>query len=192
MKSGKAANFPLAPEITPAMDFYLATIRPQLLGVKQHDYLFCKLNGDPPHETLSYSDWTKKVANELIGRPINGHAFRDGVIVTHYDSGATQAEMNQLADVMGHDPATARNHYYRADARKQALGIHERMRVAVAAPAAPVPDSVFEVAAAVAAPDSAPPGLESNADCQSGALATTELPDTKAVSSAAALATASL
>jgi hypothetical protein len=42
--------------------------------------------------------------------------------------------MNGLADVMGHDPATARNQYYRIDAEKQNGEIHEVMRDALATP----------------------------------------------------------
>ena len=47
-KNGKATTFSLAKELTPALDLYLGTIRPQLLGSKQHDFVFCKHNGDPP------------------------------------------------------------------------------------------------------------------------------------------------
>jgi len=36
--------------------------------------------------------------------------------------------MNALADVMAHDPATARDYYFKEDARKQAMEAHERMR----------------------------------------------------------------
>jgi len=36
--------------------------------------------------------------------------------------------MNALADVMAHDPATARDYYFKEDARMQAMAAHERMR----------------------------------------------------------------
>jgi integrase len=118
-KNGKATTFSLAKELTPALDIYINTIRPQLLGSKQHDFVFCKRNGDPPSDKFFYSDWTKSVTKELVGRPINAHSFRGGVVKTFYRTGVSQVLMNGLADVMGHDPATARNHYYREDAEKQ-------------------------------------------------------------------------
>ena len=38
--------------------------------------------------------------------------------------------MNALADLMAHDPATARDYYYKADEQRQAIEIQERMREA--------------------------------------------------------------
>jgi len=143
-KNGKATTFSLAKELTSAFDLYLETIRPQLLGTKQHDFLFCKRSGDSPGEAFDFSDWTRSVTAELIGRPINAHAFRSGIVKTVYRTGVTQVQMNCLADAMGHDPATARNHYYRIDAEKQNMEIHDVMRSALAAPA--LPPAATEVA----------------------------------------------
>ena len=61
-----------------------------------------------------------------------------------YRTGVTQVQMNCLADAMGHDPATARNHYYRIDTEKQHMEIHDVMRSALAAPA--LPPAATEVA----------------------------------------------
>jgi hypothetical protein len=131
-KNGKATTFPVGQELTHAYDVYLATVRPRLLAGKSHDFVFCKQSGDAPGVTFDFSDWTRSVCKELIGRPVNCHAFRSAVVTTYYKSagGATQSEMNALADVMAHDPATARDYYYKVDAQQQALQIQDRMRAA--------------------------------------------------------------
>jgi hypothetical protein len=99
-KNGKATTFPLASELTQAYDLYLAKVRPLLLGTRYHEYVFCKRTGDAPGPTFDFSDWTRSVCKELIGRPVNCHAFRSAVVTTYYKTGATQHEMNALADVV--------------------------------------------------------------------------------------------
>lgn len=160
MKAGKAITFSLAKELTPALDLYLGTVRPQLLGSKQHDFVFCKHNGDPPSDNFFYSDWTKGVTKELVGRPINAHAFRGGIVKTFYRTGVSQVLMNGLADAMGHDPATARNHYYREDAEKQNGEIHERLRGAWANPLAALPAALPASPASSAAEAPGPTAAE--------------------------------
>lgn len=107
-KNGKATSFPLPRELGQAYNFYLDTVRPRMMGSKIHDFLFCMCSGDPPSEMFDFSDWTNKVSMVLIGKAVNTHAFRRGVVKTYYQTGVTQVEMNGLAEVMGHDPATAR------------------------------------------------------------------------------------
>ena len=103
--------------------------------------------------------------------------------------------MNCLSDAMGHDPATARNHYYREDAEKQTQEIHERMRDAWANPLAASPAALSASPATVAAEttaavESVPTPSGSNNDSSVGVpTASGELtPD--AVAAAAAIATA--
>jgi len=127
-KNGRATTFPIAQELTPAYDFYLREVRPQLMGSKQHNYLFCTRTGDAPGVSFDFSAWTRSVAQRIINRPVNCHAFRSALVTTFYKTGATQSEMNALAEVMAHDPATARDYYFKEDARKQAMAAHERMR----------------------------------------------------------------
>jgi integrase len=160
MKAGKAITFSMAKELTPALDLYLGTIRPQLLGSKQHDFVFCKHNGDPPSGSFDFSDWTQGVTKELVGRPINAHAFRGGIVKTVYRTGVSQVLMNGLADAMGHDPATARNHYYREDAEKQNGEIHERLRGAWANPLAASPAALPASPASSAATTPGPAATE--------------------------------
>jgi hypothetical protein len=113
-----------------AYDYYLSTVRPTLMVGKMHSYVFCKQTGEPPGDTFDFSDWARSVCKELIGRPVNCHAFRSALVTSYYQAGATQSQMNALADVMAHDPATARNYYHKVDAQKQALEVHERMSMA--------------------------------------------------------------
>lgn len=56
---------------------------------------------------------TNLVTQAVLGRPINAHAFRSSVITAVYSLGASQADMNILANIMAHDPATQRDFYYK-------------------------------------------------------------------------------
>ena len=131
-KNGKATTFTIADELTGAYDHYLTVIRPKLVAYcqaqLQHAFVFCRQTGDPVGEAFDFSDWTRSVCKELIGRPINCHAFRAALVTSYYQAGATQSQMNALADVMAHDPATARNYYYKVDAQKQALEVGVQMQ----------------------------------------------------------------
>jgi integrase len=199
MKAGKAITFSLAKELTPALDIYIETIRPQLLGSKQHDFVFCKRNGDPPSDNFFYSDWTKGVTKELVGRPINAHAFRGGIVKAFYRTGVSQVLMNGLADAMGHDPATARNHYYREDAEKQTEEIHERMRDALATPLAASPAALPASPASSVAAETPGPAAAEPVHTPSGSMDESAVgapiaiggPTPDAVAAAAAIATAS-
>jgi site-specific recombinase XerD len=86
-KNGKATAFPVGQELTQAYDTYLGSIRPRLLAGKSHDYVFCKQSGDAPGPTFDFSDWTRGVCKELIGRPVNCHAFRSALVTTYYYHG---------------------------------------------------------------------------------------------------------
>jgi len=186
-KNGKATTFSLAKELTPAFDLYLETIRPQLLGSKQHDFLFCKRNGDPPSEAFDFSDWTRSVTKELIARPINAHAFRGGIVKAFHKTGATQVQMNDLADVMGHDPATARNHYYRIEAEKSVRQIHDCLRQPLGAPVAspPAPPAYSPLEGGVAAAAATEESAEADEEPAATSIAT---PDAVAVTAGIATA----
>lgn len=70
-KNNKATTFPLPAVLTKTFDLYLDTVRPRLLGAKNHEYVFCKQSGDAPSPTFDFSDWTRSVTKELLGKPIN-------------------------------------------------------------------------------------------------------------------------
>lgn len=128
-KNDRAMTYPLPRELTPVINLYLDSVRPRLLGGQDHDYMFCQLTGKAPHATFSYSGWTQDVAAELIGRQINAHAFRQGLITSHREQGGVSlGETTWMADFMGHSVATAQDYYYKYDARDKAMEIHERMR----------------------------------------------------------------
>ena len=129
-KNGKPTTFAIPAQLTPAFDFYLETIRPRLVGQLQqpekiHDYIFVKHNGSAPRS--DFSSCTNLVTQRLIGRPINAHAFRAAVITAYYEAGASQSEMDTLASIMAHDPATARNFYFRPQFNQAALQANEKM-----------------------------------------------------------------
>jgi hypothetical protein len=129
-KNGKPTTFAIAEQLTPALDYYIDTIRPRLLaampgGISAHDYLFVKRNGTAPR--TDFSSCTTLVAQRYIGRPINAHAFRAAVITTFYQAGASQSEMDTLASIMAHDPSTARNFYFRPQFGQAAVQTNEKM-----------------------------------------------------------------
>jgi hypothetical protein len=76
------------------------------MGAKVRSYVFCKQTGDPPGDTFDFSDWTCSVCKELMGRPVNCHAFRSATVTSYYQTGANQSQMNALADVAGSARAT--------------------------------------------------------------------------------------
>lgn len=142
-KNGKPTMFALADELTSAYDAYLQVVRPRLArsGVAatnasaDHNYVFMKRNGSVPRTDFSSS--TCLVTQSIIGRPINAHAFRSSVITTFYSAGASQADMDVLANIMAHDPATARNFYYKPQHSQAAVQTSQRMVAQLLAPPGP-------------------------------------------------------
>jgi hypothetical protein len=127
-KNHKPTCFALPMQLTEAYDVYLGTIRPRMLQQLEvnHDYVFFKRCGKAPRQ--EFSQITGVVTQQLIGRPVNAHAFRGAVITLFYDQGeATQADMDKLATIMAHDSATAKNYYYRPQMQQAALGTSARM-----------------------------------------------------------------
>lgn len=153
-KNGKPTLFAVPELLTPVMDHYLKHVRPRMLarqprapgasgpalaaaaGSSQltnpplqlqqaHNYFFCKANGTAPR--AEFSTCTSLVTMQLIGRPINAHAFRSAVITTFYSANASQADMDTLANIMSHDANTARNYYYRPAHMRAAEETAQRM-----------------------------------------------------------------
>jgi hypothetical protein len=134
-KNGKPVTFSLPTPLTVPFDHYLDVVRPRMLRqcgtvsgnvASSHDYVFFKRNGAAPR--TDFSSHTNTVTLELIGRAINAHAFRAAVITTFYTTtGASQTEMNALADIMAHDPATARNFYFRPQFEQASVVTNQKM-----------------------------------------------------------------
>ena len=165
-KNCKATTFPISHDLTAHYDHYLSVIRPQSLGDKEHSYVFCKQSGAPMGPAFDFSDWTKSVCKEVLGRPVNCHAFRHALVTTYYKSGATQVQRDALAAVMAHDPKTARDYYFKDDAQQQALEIQERMRQAYGLGARAVSSSTVTATTAPREPQEsfAPPAAEAEVD----------------------------
>jgi len=131
-KSAKPILFSLPADLTPIYDFYIETVRPRLLAPANadrpatHDFVFTKRDGSP--RTEFSSSCTNAVTIAAISRPVNCHAFRGAVVVAFYENtAATQSQMNVLADIMGHDPITARAFYYRPQFSKAAVHTNDKM-----------------------------------------------------------------
>lgn len=124
-KNSRPTLFALAAQVTLPFDFYLNTVRPRLLLGASHDFVFMKKNGEAPRR--DFSELTSVATQQLIGHPVNAHAFRSAVITSFYNSGASQSDMDSLANIMAHDASTARNYYYRPKAAQAAVGTSDRM-----------------------------------------------------------------
>jgi len=116
-KNGKPTSFALPLQMTSSFDHYLTHVRPRMLTrlerTPEHDhgFVFFKRNGDAPRN--NFSSYTNVATLRILSHPVNAHAFRAAVITAYYETGASQTQMNTLADIMAHDPETARNFYYR-------------------------------------------------------------------------------
>ena len=140
-KNGKPTCFALPLQLTEPFDYYLESIRPNLLrqGDQQHNYVFVKKNGTAPRS--DFSELTSIATQQLIHRPVNAHAFRSAVITAFYETGATQSDMDVLANIMAHDSATARSYYFRPHMAKAVVSTNDRLlRVLNAIPAAATSD----------------------------------------------------
>lgn len=128
-KNGRPTVFSLPNELTAPFDHYFEAVRPRLLQLhevgEQHDYVFFKKNGTAPR--AEFSELTSLATQQLIGRPVNAHAFRSAVVTTFYQTGASQSQMDVLASIMAHDPSTARNYYFRPQMAKAAVDTGNRM-----------------------------------------------------------------
>lgn len=149
--------FAISEHLTPAFDHYLQIVRPRLLNQNpqasgkahtsegqfeeasvaavpaasevsqtlQHDYVFVKRNGTAPRS--DFSACTSLVTQQYIGRAVNAHAFRAAVVTAYYEMGATQSEMDILANIMAHDPATAKSFYYRPKVAAAAIQTNDKV-----------------------------------------------------------------
>jgi hypothetical protein len=105
-KNGKPTMFTIPEQLTPAFDYYLHTVRPRLTHniEPSHAYVFVKRRGTAPRSDSS--SLTCLATMQILGRPVNAHAFRSAIITTFYESGASQSEMDVLATIMAHDPSS--------------------------------------------------------------------------------------
>lgn len=130
-KSGKPTLFALPAELSSVYDAYLDSVRPRLLAPANadqpaaHDYVFVNRNGSAPRR--DFSSCTSLITTAALGRPINAHAFRAAVVVGYYEMGASQSQMNILADIMGHSAQTAASFYYRPQFSQAATYANDKM-----------------------------------------------------------------
>ena len=134
-KNRKPTMLTIPVELSPHLDFYLQHVRSAMLreaaasGISHsklsHAYVFFKKTGEAPRP--DFSGFTRSVTARLIGREVTAHAFRAGVITTYYEEGATQGQMDTLANLMAHDPSTARNYYYRPQFARAAAATNQEM-----------------------------------------------------------------
>jgi integrase len=137
-KNGKPTLFSIPDQLTKSFDFYINLIRPRIIKnavsnsnklkknkFTDHNYLFFNSNGLTPRS--EFCTYTTIVTQQLIGRPVNPHAFRSAVIQAFYESGATQNDMDVLARIMSHSSNTAKDFYYRPKMTEAAIKTNKRI-----------------------------------------------------------------
>jgi integrase/recombinase XerD len=73
-KSKRLFEFPLSPELSARMDFYVKEIRPQILGAEGNDYLWANRCG-PMSDKMIYANIRRRT-RKALGFPVNLHRFR--------------------------------------------------------------------------------------------------------------------
>lgn len=117
-KNGKPVLLPVPDRLTSFFSHYITITRAAIIRLASapagadKNYLFLRKTGEGPRLT-GFSDMTRYVTRMLINREVTCHAFRSTIITVFYQSGASQADMTNLARLMSHDPQTARNYYFR-------------------------------------------------------------------------------
>jgi integrase len=73
-KSKRPLEFPLSPELSAHVDFYLKEIRSRILGAEGNDYLWVSRCG-PMNDKMIYKS-VRRRTQKALGFPVNLHRFR--------------------------------------------------------------------------------------------------------------------
>ena len=113
-KSGRPIEFPLSPELSARMDFYVKEIRPQILGAEGNHYLWANRCG-PMSDKMIYANVRRRTQNAL-GFPVNLHRFRHAAAT--FWSVRDPVNVRGVKDLLGHATfATTEEHYIMAQSR---------------------------------------------------------------------------
>ena len=118
-KSNKPVIMQFTAQISRFIDVYNNAIRPMVFSTlaSQSNLLFPDRNGNPRSD---FSSWTRQVTQEIIGIPINAHAFRHAQITSLYnDPNTTTASLEFMANSMGHTVETQKTFYRSIQHRRQ-------------------------------------------------------------------------
>jgi integrase/recombinase XerD len=101
-------------DLLPALDHYLAEVRPRLLRGGTSDHLWVSMRGTPLSESAVYYQVTK-ITRRLLDRPLNPHLIRDCVLTALAIDAPDHVRAG--ARILGHSSlATGEAHYNHATA----------------------------------------------------------------------------
>jgi len=113
-KSKRPLEFPLSPELSTRMDFYVKKIRPQILGAAGSDYLWVNRCG-PMSERMIYAN-VRRRTRKALGFPVNLHRFRHAAAT--FWSIRDPVNVRGVKDLLGHATfAMTEQHYIMAQSR---------------------------------------------------------------------------
>lgn len=110
-KSNKPLLLTLPEALSTAYDVYLSEVRPLLIVNDLPDPMYVFPNRLTLQPRDDFNQWTRSVTNELIGKPINPHAFRHSLVTSMHESGAAPEQMVELASMMQHSSSTQAKYY---------------------------------------------------------------------------------
>lgn len=113
-KLKRPLEFPLSPELSARIDFYLKEIRSRILGAKGNDYLWVSRCG-PMNDKMIYKS-VRRRTQKALGFPVNLHRFRHAAAT--FWSVRDPVNVRGVKDLLGHATfATTEQHYIMAQSR---------------------------------------------------------------------------
>ena len=113
-KLKRPLEFPLSPELSARIDFYLKEIRSRILGAKGNDYLWVSRCG-PMNDKMIYKS-VRRRTQKALGFPVNLHRFRHAAAT--FWSVRDPVNVRGVKDLLGHATfATTEQYYIMAQSR---------------------------------------------------------------------------
>jgi integrase/recombinase XerD len=108
-KEHRPISFPCPPELTPWLDQYLKIYRPLLFREPQTSRLWLSTRGGPASAQTIYIA-VRKLTEQLTGRPINPHLFRDCLVSEMADQAPER--LPAASRILGHSSLSLTNKHY--------------------------------------------------------------------------------
>ena len=113
-KSKRPLEFPLSPELSARIDFYLREIRSRIPGAEGNDHLWVNRCG-PMSDKMIYAN-VRRQTQKALGFPVNLHRFRHAAAT--FWSVRDPVNVRGVKDLLGHATfATTEQHYIMAQSR---------------------------------------------------------------------------
>jgi integrase/recombinase XerD len=113
-KSKRPLEFPLAPELSARIDFYLKEIRSRIPGTENNDHLWVNRCG-PMSDRMIYAN-VRRQTQKVLGFPVSLHQFRHAAAT--FWSVRDPVNVRGVKDLLGHATfATTEQHYIMAQSR---------------------------------------------------------------------------